>query len=234
MADDSGPEPARGAGETPSEESPPPRVCLDPGHPSEPGDKLFEALINRKVAFYLAELLSSAGYETFITVDDLSPEELEDIDFEDEELQSRLVPVWLEQRAALCNAWGADITISIHHNHSPIGYLNHTAIFWGEDAEGTLRHEDAPRLARIAEHHLARAMATRGSRLGSDQAYLRFSLTVLEQSASTAILTEASFYSNPAERRRLKRDHYLRKEAEAIFASIEEYFSKIDEEAAAQ
>ncbi len=51
-------------------------VCLSPGHPSYEGDKYYEAVLNRRVAYKLKALLLGAGYDVVLSTDDLTEETL--------------------------------------------------------------------------------------------------------------------------------------------------------------
>jgi N-acetylmuramoyl-L-alanine amidase len=112
-------------------------------------------------------------------------------------------------------AAGAEIVLSVHHNYSfSSPKMNHAAVFFGSNDPG------GKALAQRVAKGLHRTMRVSGVRLGRDIDILGLSLTLLEPDVYTAILTEASFYSHPRERRRLNDDAYLKREAKAIFRAL--------------
>jgi N-acetylmuramoyl-L-alanine amidase len=194
------------------------RVCLDPGHPSFEDDRLYEAIINRKVAFYVKELLEGAGYQVLMTTSDLTEEEIFAFDFNNDGAseQSRLEVLSLEDRAEACNGWHGEYFISVHHNKGFDVTRNITAVYYGQNQHFRPWHEDAPIWAQLTAMRLYEVMATNDKKSGGDQNRLGLSLTVLEKVDAVGILTEASFYSHPEERSRLNQNPYLEKEAKAI------------------
>ncbi len=222
-------EPDADAGEDTTDDAAvnPIKVCLDPGHPSHPGDKLDEAWINRRVVYLLDICLDDAGYETRITTEDIDPEQLfsSQLDVLREQLLVGLQVAAPEQRAELCNEWGADYFISVHHNFSPHPSVNHTLVLYGADERSFQPFQPfAPDWARATSRWLSRAMRTTEHNAASDQNVVGDSLIVLKETDMPAILTEASFYSNPAERRRLSNEDYNLAEANAICAAFLETF----------
>lgn len=213
---DGGVDAATGEGGEPPE--PLGRICLDPGHPSREGDRLYEAVINRKVAFYAKELLEGEGYEVWLTTTDVTPEELFSPEFDNEgnAEQSRMEVVSLEDRAEACNQWNGEYLISIHHNKATDTERNITAVYYGQDAQFRPWHDAAPVWAELTGEQLYTAMETTSKKVGGDQGSIGFSLTVLELVDAVGILTEASFYTHPEERIRLNQNSYLHGEAEAI------------------
>jgi N-acetylmuramoyl-L-alanine amidase len=195
------------------------RVCLDPGHPSTEGDKLFEAIINRKVAFYLEDMLIAAGYDVLITVDDISREEIfaEGFDNEGAAEQAMLEVTSLDSRVTTCNGWPADYFISLHHNAVSDTTANYTLTIYGEDTSYNPLHDDAVTWAELTTDRLLDAMEVTDGYVWGDRSALGFGLYVLQNTDMIGILTEASFYSNPAERERQNDNDYLHGEADAIF-----------------
>ena len=194
------------------------KVCLDPGHPSEEDDRLYEGVINRKVAFYVQELLEGEGYEVRLTTSDATAEELFAPDFDNDGIQeqSRLEVMSLEDRAESCNQWNGGFLISIHHNKASDRKRNITAVYYGQDFQFEPWHEAAAVWAELTGEQLYAAMETTDKKVGGDQDSIGFSLKVLELADAVGILTEASFYTHPEERSRLNQNSYLRAEAEAI------------------
>ncbi len=201
------------------------KVCLSPGHPSEPDDKLFEAIINRKVCYFLKDLLKQAGYEAMLAVTDIPIGLLFSSNFDNESptFQSRLKVVTPEQKAQVCNEWGAQYLIAIHHNYAYDPKENHTLVLYADDANFEPRFENANKWASLTATQLKGTMAVTKARLGSDLDLIGYSLTILSASNAIGILTEASFYSNPKERARLNTNGYLREEARAIFRAFQAF-----------
>jgi len=195
------------------------RVCLEPGHPSSVGDKLYEAIINRKVAFYMEDMLRDAGYEVLNVVDDIGYEEIFDDDFDNEGAaeQALLQVKSLAARVADCNDWPADYFISIHHNAVDNPNPNYTLTLYGQDPSYVPWFPGAPDWASYTTDRLLDAMEVTHGIATGDRSFLGFSLYVLRNTNMIGILTEGSFYSNPAERERLNDNDYLYGEADAIF-----------------
>ena len=204
------------------------RVCLDPGHPSEPGERLYEAIINRKVVFYLKGLFEEAGYEVRVTTSDLAASDLfrGDFDNEGELEQSRLQVLPVPERAQICNDWKADYLISVHHNKASDTSRNVVSVFYGQDPRFRPWHARAPRWAALTAKRLYAAMQGASWKSGGDQDTLGFSLGLFESATMIGILTEASFYSHPPERARLNDNAYLSREARAIFAGFTDFVGK--------
>jgi N-acetylmuramoyl-L-alanine amidase len=195
------------------------KVCLCPGHPSSTGDKLYEAIINRKVGFYLEDLLSAAGYDVNNIINDITREEIFASDFDNEGAyeQSLLQVKSLADRVATCNDWGADYFISIHHNAVDDSSANYTLTLYAERTAGEPYNSANVDWAETTVDHLYDVMSVTAGYARGDRSFLGFGLYVIQNTDMPAILTEGSFYSNPAERTRLNRDSYLEGEAGAIF-----------------
>jgi N-acetylmuramoyl-L-alanine amidase len=200
-------------------------VCLDPGHPSSAGDKLYEAIINRKVGFYLEDLLRESGYDVLLTVDDITEEEIfaEDFDNEGTDEQSMLEIVTLGERTTLCNDWLADYFISIHHNAVDDPTPNYTLVLYGEDTSYHELFSGAEAWAQATTDYLFEAMEVTDGYARGDRTFLGFGLYVLQNTDMIGILTEGSFYSNPEERERLNDNEYLEGEAWAIFDGFADF-----------
>ncbi len=205
----------------------PVKVCISPGHPSTPGDKLYEAVLNRKVAFLLQGLLMSFGADTLITVDDLLASEMFAPNFnnEDQEPQFRLIPMTPEEKAEVCNRWEADFLISVHHNYAYDQNMNHSTVLYEVGRDYEERYPGAELWAELTGRQLRRALDVTEYRVRGDYSLYGTPLILLAESTMIGILTEASFYSNPDERERLNNDAYLAAEAEAIFNAFVEFYN---------
>lgn len=193
------------------------QIVLDPGHigQRDPGGNwkrgptgLREAVVNLRVAQFLREFLESVGAKVVLTraVD----QSLDMPDAED-----------LRHRAAVANDLRADLLLSIHHNAidgNPDA--NYTVLFYHPDPERghasitAARHlltglQDAMRL----EQHLNCGVL-------SDRLLYEDGLGLLRNTEVPAVLSEASFHSNPDEEDRLRDPLHNRREAYGLFLGL--------------
>ncbi len=171
------------------------KVCLDPGHGGEdPGavgpTGLKEKDVNLKVAQKLKVLLEGEGASVLLTRSD-----------------DRYVS--LSERCRIANSWNADVFISIHHNSVADPSVNGTETLISPAAS-----EQARQLANSIQAELVAELKL------PNRGVKERSLVVLNNTAMPAVLTEASFISNPEEEKRLRDDAYLEREARAIFRGI--------------
>ena len=188
-------------------------ICLDPGHGGDADKRGFkrgptgvrEAEVDLRVAEYLRELLTRAGAEVRLTRED-------DLDLS------------LEERAAVANAWGADLFIALHHNaidNKP--QVNHTTIWYHGDVD--YRPSDLD-LARYLCQGLYDELALpeiADVPLKSDQLMYPSGFGVLRAAEVTAALVETSFFTNPAEEQRLRQPEYNLREAYGLFLGLAQY-----------
>ena len=192
------------------------RVVLDPGHVGQVdkgGDwkrgptGLREAEVNLRVALYLREFLAAVGAEVTLT-------RAEDVDL------GMSDPEDLSARAKVANDLQADVLLSIHHNAGPPG-ANYTSVFYhgppghNPASQAVGRHlvaglSDALRLDQHAECPLVSDWAI----------YPGEGFRVLRDARVPAVLTEASFYSNPTGEQRLRDPLYNRREAYGLFLGL--------------
>ena len=189
-------------------------------------DKYYEAIINRKVAWYLTMHLQEAGYRVVLAVDDVPPDELffSELANDDERLWSQLKVMTPEEKAISCNEAGASYLISIHHNFAYDGNMNETMVFYTVDENYKPVHDNVVQWAGKTATQLGKVMNTEDSYAIADMDRIGFQLGVLSNAEMPGILTEASFYSNPDERSRLNTDAYLEQEAIAIFNAFNAQF----------
>ena len=175
------------------------RILIDPGHGGwDPGavgpTGLTEAEVNLQVAVHLRNCLREyGGAEVAFT-----------------HWGERYVP--LAERAAIANWWGADRFISIHHNGHNNPWVNGTEVFshpHGSWASHDLRNKVHNRLLQV---YGLRNLGTKTA-----------NFTVLRNTHMPAILTEASFITNPYEEARLKRQEYLWRQAYYIYLGIADH-----------
>ena len=203
-------------------------ICLDPGHPSYPGDKLYEAMLNRKVAYFLKDCLIGAGHDVVVSVEDIDREALfkDDFDMKSDINQSKLQVVGPEERAKICKDRKSDFVVSIHHNYAYDETTNHALVLYAEDETYTPYFEKAELWSDMTADKLGEAMEVTNYVSASDQDALGGSLILLRSVDAIGIMTEASFYSNPEERKRLEDDGYLNSEALAICEAFTRFKTK--------
>ncbi|WP_287154232.1 N-acetylmuramoyl-L-alanine amidase [Candidatus Solincola tengchongensis] len=172
------------------------RFCIDPGHGgSETGavgpTGLLEKDVNLRVALKLRDLLVAEGAQVLMT-------------------RESDVYVSISQRWQMANSWGADRFISVHHNSVDDPGVNYTVTLVSKYAsQESLALANAVQAELVAELGLPNSGVWQVDYCG-----------VLNHTTMPAILTEASFISNPQQERLLRDDAYLFREAQAIFRGI--------------
>jgi N-acetylmuramoyl-L-alanine amidase len=177
------------------------KFCIDPGHGGgDPGaigpTGLEEKNVNLDVSMMLRDLLLAQGAEVLMTREDDSA-------------------VSISQRWQMANDWEADRFISIHHNAVEIAEVNGTETWVHYDAS-----PQAVQLAGAVQEELVDELGLpdRGVKRTLIDSIIDFD--VLKFTIMPAVLTEASFLSNPAEEQRLRDDLYLMSEVRAIMRGI--------------
>jgi N-acetylmuramoyl-L-alanine amidase len=189
------------------------RIVLDPGHGgffrgSLGVHGLTEAEVNLGVGLELERLLTAHGATVLMT-------RREDRDFltrADSSLRADLA-----ERVRMANAFHPDFFLSIHHNADPSGThdKNETETYYKLGDEG-------PSLDAAASIHryLRRNLGIEKSRIVAGNYF------VLRNSESPAVLTEASYLTNPDVEARLDLPEKRRLEAEALYLGLIAYFSR--------
>ena len=188
------------------------KICLDPGHGGQAHllnykrgpTGLREAEVNLRVALYLREFLKEAGAIVFMTRTDDSF-------------------VSITDRSELANKNAVDFFISLHHNFFSNPETNYTSTWYHQDADDSRASLD---LARYVQQGVADALRLpqfTPTGLYSDRLVIPSGFGVLRQTKRPAILVEASFYSNPEEEQRLKKESYNKREAYGYFIGIARY-----------
>ncbi len=188
------------------------KICLDPGHGGQaylPNYKrgptgLREAEANLRVALHLRDFLTQAGAIVFMTRTDDSF-------------------VSIPDRSEIANKNAVNFFISIHHNSFSDPETNYTSTWYHQDADDSRASLD---LARYVQQSVADALRLPQfppTGLYSDQLVIPSGFGVLRQTKRPAILCEASFYSNPEEEQRLKKESYNKREAYGYFVGIARY-----------
>lgn len=191
-------------------------VVLDPGHVGQrdPGGDwkrgptgLREAEVNLRVAQFLREFLAAAGAEVLLT-----RERDECLDLPDGED--------LRQRADFANRARADLLLSIHHNGSSNPDANYTSLFYHRSPEHSLAGVSAAHFLLTGLNDALRLDSTLECAVLDDRALYDQGLAVLREARVPAVLSEASFHSNPAEEARLRDPVYNRREAYGMFLGL--------------
>ena len=188
------------------------KICLDPGHGGQAHllnykrgpTGLREAEVNLHVTLHLREFLKEAGAIVFMT-------------------RTNDSFVSLPDRSELANKNVVDFFISLHHNWFSDPETNYTSTWYHQDADDSRASLD---LARYVQQSVADALRLPQfppTGLYSDQLVIPSGFGVLRQTKGPAILVEASFYSNPEEEQRLKKESYNKREAYGYFIGIARY-----------
>lgn len=175
------------------------RIAIDPGHGGkDPGavgpTGLTEQSVNLQVAQHLQNCLEEYGNATTMLT----------------RTSDTYVP--LIERANKANSWGAHRFISIHHNGHTNKWVNGTEVYSytrGSNQSHDLRDKIQDRLIQVYGLKDLRAKTA--------------SFSVLRNSAMPAVLTEASFITNPYEEARLKRPEYLWRQAFYIYLGVADH-----------
>ncbi|MCK4343447.1 MAG: N-acetylmuramoyl-L-alanine amidase [Phycisphaerae bacterium] len=193
------------------------KIVLDPGHigQRDPGHGwkrgptgLREAEVNLRVAQYLREFLNAAGADVVLT-----READECLDLPDKED--------LRQRAEAANREGADLFLSIHHNAADDPSANYTTLYYHASPDHSPASLCAARYLLTGLDSALRLDRQVGCALRSD--YLHYpgeGFAVLRHARVPAVLSEASFHSNPPEEARLRDPVYNRREAYGLFLGL--------------
>lgn len=191
-------------------------IVLDPGHGGRADRRdwkrgptgLREAAVNLRVALFLRDFLETAGARVVMTRETdvyLDPDDARD----------------LRARVELANRVRADLFLSIHHNASDSPDANYTVVFYHGTPDHSLASLDAARHLLAGLNEALRLERHLNCALVSDYAlYPDDGLAVLRRAEVPAVLTEASFHSNPGEERRLRDPRYNRREAYGLFRGL--------------
>jgi N-acetylmuramoyl-L-alanine amidase len=186
------------------------KIVIDPGHtdcsPGAEGPKhrIIEADLNWSVAGNLAKLLNNAGAQAILTKTYGPPKPVD----------QRNTEADLDQRADVSNRNQADLFISVHHNWTNDPAINRTEVYYRLEDDGASR--DAANYILI---HLTR-------NLGLDGSLLPANFRVLRVNTRPALLTEASYMSNPIQESLLADPDRQKLEAQAIYLGILDYFAR--------
>ncbi len=185
------------------------KIALDPGHGGLshlPGYKRGptgkeEAVMNLNVARFLREFLELAGAKVVMTRED-----------------DRFIS--LQARADIAANAGCDFLISLHHNAGANPAANYAAVFYHLHPDYSPMSMDLARHVYFGLVEALRLPQLSPEGLLSDKIIYPAGFGLLRVSRLPAILLESSFYSNPAEEKRLMQSEYNRREAYGIFMGL--------------
>lgn len=175
-----------------------PLVCVDPGHGgSETGTSgggFIEKQLNLDVALRFGALLAESGYAVVYTRTDDSA-------------------LGNTARAKLCNAAGASILVSVHHNGSSNPNADYTAALYQKRVDRAL--------ARVISAAVAPVTS------GTDRGIMQFASGVLIKSKMPATISESYFLTCTCEQAKLAADYwgYVETEAQALVTGVNAYFN---------
>ena len=184
-------------------------IVIDPGHtncsPGAEGPRrlITEADLNWQVASDLAKLLADAGARVKLTEPYGRPKPVAERNTDQD----------LDHRAQVSNQEQADLFVSVHHNWTDDMAVNRTEVYYRLEDSGP--SHDAGGYALV---HLTR-------NLGLDGSLQPANYRVLRLNTRPALLTEASYMSNPIQESLLNRNDKQRLEAQAIYLGIADYFA---------
>lgn len=171
----------------PASSASPRRVCLDPGHGgSDPGAVyagMNEKDLNLDITKRLEQLLIASGYAVTLT-------------------RTGDVRLGNSERAAICNAAGAKVVLSIHLNATSDPAIDYARVFYGKPLKDL-------EFARTVDANYRISIPGGTCQAGGTGCLPHASVTnfangTLLKSTAPAALVEALFLSNPAEQELLK------------------------------
>lgn len=190
-------------------------ICIDPGHGGTAKTDSYrqgptgerEEWINLRVAFSLKQLLEQKGAKVVMT-------RTEDV----------FVP--LANRANTARESHADLFLSIHHNATADSAVNFPIIYFhGHASENQAGVVLGKAIAKALREQFYRK-ETPVSLVSDHTIFASGGAAVLRGTYGIpAVLSEASFFTNPAEEHLLKDTTHNRQEAEAYLAALEAFFA---------
>ncbi|MFP7494464.1 N-acetylmuramoyl-L-alanine amidase [Terribacillus saccharophilus] len=172
-------------------------IVIDAGHGGKDsgaiGDYFYEKSVVLAIALKTEAQLRNLGANVIMTRDDDTF-------------------VALESRAAMSNAAGASMFVSIHLNATSADYVNGTEVYYYPDGDTSVQ------LASTVQENLS-------SKLGSiDRGTQAADFSVLRNTNAPAILAEVGYITNSAEAADLATDSYQEKAATGIVQGLENYY----------
>ncbi|MDA8333597.1 MAG: N-acetylmuramoyl-L-alanine amidase [Peptococcaceae bacterium] len=188
-------------------------VVVDPGHGGvDPGAHFKRELLEKDLVLDigrdLAGFLGGAGARVIVTRNsdyDLAPRDMNSL--------SARKRFDLRERVQLARRNRADILVSLHINSSPSAKKSGAYVYYND-------RPGARDIALAVQGELKGLFSSRGCILPGSGLY------ILRQSPMPAVIVEAGFISNPAERKSLTRAAFRREVAWAVFAGLEKYYQE--------
>lgn len=191
-------------------------ICIDPGHGSTTVTDTFrlgvggerEEWINLRVALHLKNMLKTAGAKVIM-------------------IRSKDISVGLKERASLAIENKADVFVSIHHNATADTSVNFPIVYFhGNSSE----NQAGVQLGKIVIRYFKKELYKKYSPVSLVSDYVIFpgcGTAVLRHSYGIpGIIGEASFFTNPKQKQKLKDNNYNKKEAVAYFKALKDFFSR--------
>jgi len=185
------------------------KIALDPGHGGMshlPGYKRSptgkeESVMNINVAFFLKEFLEQVGARVIMT-----------------RIDDRFIS--LRERNQIASAAGCDFMISLHHNAADNPQTNYASVYYHLHPDYSPASMDLARHIYFGLVEALRLPQVANDGLLTDKLIYPDGFGLLRTSKIPAVLLESSFYSNPAEEKRLTQLSYNRREAYGIFLGL--------------
>ena len=190
-------------------------ICLDPGHGGTAEFDHFrvgptgerEEWVNLRVGLLLKDMLEERGAKVLMS-------------------RTKDVQVELRERAVLAMKNKADVFISLHHNATADPKVNFPIIYFHGNAS---ENEAGVQLAKCVARRIREALFQNEGPVSIVSDYTIFpggGTAVLRHSYGIpGVIGEASFFSNPEEEQRLKKESYNLLEATAYRLALEDFFS---------
>jgi N-acetylmuramoyl-L-alanine amidase len=191
-------------------------ICLDAGHGGTAATDSYRAgpagereeWVNLRVALLLQKMLEKKGAKVIMTrrADDNIP---------------------LADRAKLAVENRADVFLSVHHNATADPNVNFPIIYFhGNASENEASVALGKDVAQALASHLYKG-DTPVSLVSDHTIFATAGTKVLRDTYGIpGVIAEASFFTNAAEEKRLKRKKYNRREAQAYVAALEVFFKE--------
>jgi len=191
-------------------------ICIDPGHGGTATTDSFrvgpsgerEEWINLRVGLYLKSFLEKEG--TIVIM-----------------IRNKDIGIGLKERALLAIENNADIFISIHHNATADFSVNFPIIYFHGNAS---ENQASVQLGKLMAKSISKELFNSQTPVslvsdhvifpGSGTAVLRYSYGI------PGIIGESSFFTNPEEEKRLIDQMYNKKEAQAYYHAIKEFYKQ--------
>lgn len=161
-----------------------------------------EKYLTLETAFLVCDCLKKLGYKTVMT-------------------RTHDVFVPLETRAEIANTLSADLFVSVHYNHSASPEAKGIEVFYYKEGK-------TPPSQRIVESKEFGSQVLKKiiSHTGAESRGVKqANFAVVRHTHMPAILIEAGFLSNPAERCKIKDQKYQHTLAQGIAHGIDQYLS---------